>query len=67
MKVTNDLLPVARSSDIVVQEIENETLVYDLLDHNARQLNESMSLIWKNCDGETSVSELIDILENQPR
>ncbi|NNF00414.1 MAG: PqqD family protein [Pyrinomonadaceae bacterium] len=60
---TSEFLPKARTSDIVVQEIDNETLVYDLGDNKAHQLNETMSLIWKNCDGQTSIVEVVEKLE----
>lgn len=50
--------PQARSEDLVVEEIGQETLVYDLAKDRAHCLNRTSSWIWKRCDGRTSVAEL---------
>ena len=52
------LLPKVRRSGIVVQEIENEVLVYDLKTHKAFCLNETSSIIFNHCDGKRSAKEL---------
>ncbi len=52
------LLPLARSRDIVVQRLENETLIYDLKTDRAYNLNETSSVVFQACDGKTSVAEL---------
>lgn len=48
----------ARQEDIVVQELENELLIYDLRTDKAFCLNETSALIWQTCDGTKSVSEI---------
>jgi hypothetical protein len=53
-----EFFPTARNEDLVVQEAEPETLVYDLLSNKAHHLNETASLIWKLCDGEKSVRDI---------
>ncbi len=55
-----NILPSAHNSDLVVQELENETLLYDMQNHKAFCLNETCSIIWKNCDGQTKTKELAD-------
>ncbi len=50
--------PIARSSDLVVQEIGNETLVYDLKTHNAKCLNETSAAVWKLCDGKRNAVDI---------
>ncbi len=53
------ILPQARASDLVIQETENETLIYDTLTNNAICLNEMSTLIWNHCDGKTRFEYLI--------
>ena len=52
------ILPLAKSSDIVVQELGNELLVYDLVTNKAYRLNETSMIIFNACDGKTSFDEL---------
>jgi hypothetical protein len=50
--------PIARIKDLVVQQAGDETLVYDLNSNKASCLNGTSALVWKNCDGIRSVSEI---------
>lgn len=52
---TSSFIPKARSADLVVQQVNDETMVYDLLSHQAHCLNRTAAEIWKNCDGQTPV------------
>lgn len=45
------MIPFARSKNLVVQQAENEVLVYDLDTNKAICLNETSAFIWQNCDG----------------
>ena len=54
--------PVARTESLIVKEVDGETLVYDLKTDKAHCLNETAALVWKNCDGRKSVSEISEIL-----
>jgi hypothetical protein len=61
--------PIARKTNLVLQEIKNETLVYDLDKNKAFCLNETSSLVWQLINGNMSVSEIsqsISIKLNQP-
>ena len=50
-----DQLPLARTDQIIVKEVDDEVLVYDLKADQAHCLNKTAALVWKNCDGETSI------------
>jgi hypothetical protein len=50
--------PISRKSDIVIQELDNEILIYDLSTNNAFCLNETAAIIWRLCDGTKTVSEI---------
>jgi hypothetical protein len=57
--------PVARNEGLVVQEMPEEVLVYDLNTNKAHCLNKSAAAVWKNCDGTNSISDIAAILKNE--
>src|SRR4051794_37917846 len=56
--MNNSQFPLARKSGLVVQEMPDEVLVYDLDTNKAHCLNQTASTVWKACDGKTSISEI---------
>ncbi|HKS27445.1 MAG TPA: PqqD family protein [Pyrinomonadaceae bacterium] len=62
---TRQLIPAARRDELVIQEVEGETLVYDLKSHKAHCLNETAAMVWKHCDGERTASEVALLLEQE--
>jgi Coenzyme PQQ synthesis protein D (PqqD) len=60
-----EITPEARMSDLVTQELQDELLVYDQNRHKAHCLNSTAALIWKHCDGQTSVSEMAGKLQHE--
>ena len=50
--------PRARVAGLIVKELPDEVLVYDLESHKAHCLNGPAALIWKHFDGETTISEV---------
>ena len=65
MKTTRALMPRARQDELVVEELPDETLVYDLKRHKAHCLNRTSALVWQHCDGRTPVAEVAALLERQ--
>ncbi len=65
MATTRTLMPRARQNELVVEELQDETLVYDLERHKARCLNRTAALVWRHCDGKTSVAEVAALLVEQ--
>ncbi len=65
METTRALMPRARQDELVVEELPDETLVYDLKRHKARCLNRTAALVWRRCDGQTTVAEMAALLENE--
>jgi hypothetical protein len=57
------IAPCARKEGLLTEELSNEVLVYDLERHKAHCLNPAAALIWKHCDGRTSISEMVQLLE----
>ena len=56
--MSEQCFPVGRSSNIIVQEINDEHLIYDLERDQAFCLNETSARIWKLCDGTRSIPDL---------
>jgi hypothetical protein len=50
--------PKARKEKLIVQGFKDELLVYDKERHQAHCLNQTAALVWKHCDGRTSVAEI---------
>jgi hypothetical protein len=47
----------------VIEELPDEVLVYDLKRDKAHCLNPMAALVWRHCDGETSVAEMVRLLQ----
>ncbi len=65
METTNALMPRARQDELVVEQLPDETLVYDLKRHKAHCLNRTSALAWSRCDGRTTVAEVAALLEGE--
>jgi hypothetical protein len=60
MKNPNDPQnPVARQTGLVVQEMPDEVLVYDMDTNKAHCLNRSAALVWRSCDGTNSIGDIM--------
>jgi hypothetical protein len=57
--------PTARRDGLIVRELEEETLVYDLERDEAHCLNHTAALVWKHCDGRLPVTEIAALVENE--
>lgn len=62
---TAQVLPLARTDQLVVQELPDEVLVYDLERHKAHCLNRASAAVWKRCDGRTTIAEMARLLERE--
>lgn len=51
--------PMARQTGLVVQEMPDEVLVYDLNTNKAHCLNQSAAFVWRSCDGAKSVPDIV--------
>ena len=50
--------PRARAEGVVVRELDEEVLVYDLNTHRAVCLNASAAAVWRLCDGRRTPSDI---------
>jgi len=61
----NSQLPLARNTGLVVQEVPDELLVYDLHNDKAHCLNHTAALVWRSCDGKTAISDIASKLSSE--
>jgi hypothetical protein len=55
--------PVRRAKGLIVQHIDDETIILDKDRNKAHCLNRVAALVWQHCDGETSLTELAEAVE----
>jgi hypothetical protein len=54
--------PKSREDNLVIQNFDTETLIYDLTRDKAFCLNSTSALVWQFCDGAKSISEIADLM-----
>lgn len=57
------LKPKARAEGLVVREVAEEVLVYDLGTHKAVCLNSTAAAVWRLCDGRRTAADIGKMLE----
>jgi hypothetical protein len=62
-----EIIPLARQDKLVIQNFENETLVYDLETNQAFCLNQTSSIVWENCNGKNTVTEIVGLLSKETK
>jgi hypothetical protein len=57
--------PISRKDDLVIQEHDEEILIYDLRDNRALCLNQTSALVWRACNGNSSIDEIAKTVGNE--
>ena len=57
--------PLARKDGLVIQELPDEVLVYDLDSDRAHCLNQTAAFVWQHCDGRNSTKQIARKLGQQ--
>ncbi|MBI4469761.1 MAG: PqqD family protein [Acidobacteria bacterium] len=55
----------ARQEELVVQDLPDEVLVYDLRNHKAHCLNQTAAFVWHHCDGDRTTAEIADLMTKE--
>lgn len=63
--MTYDFKPLARRSNLVVQDINEEVLIYDLSENKAFCLNSTAAMVWQLCDGRRTIAEISEQIGNE--
>lgn len=57
--------PVARKQGLVIQELPDEVLVYDLDRDRAHCLNTTAAFVWQHCNGRNTTAQIAQTLGRQ--
>jgi len=63
MKKNAERMPRARQVGLIIEDLQGEVLVYDCERDKAHCLNQTAALVWKYCDGKTTVTSIAHQLE----
>jgi hypothetical protein len=55
----------ARTKNIVVKEVGEETLLYDTPANQLHSLNRVAAFVWQNCDGRRSPEQIAEMIQQQ--
>jgi hypothetical protein len=57
--------PRARQENLVVQEVGDETIIYDEQRNHAHRLNRTAGLVWSHCNGQRTIADLVSLLQRE--
>ncbi len=63
--MNNSQIPIARKDGLVIQEMPEEVLVYDLDTNKAHCLNQTAAFVWNSCNGSNTVTDITKLLVAQ--
>src|SRR5437763_316645 len=55
--------PLARTDEVVTEDVDDEVIVYDERTDVACRLNRTAALVWRKCDGKHTVEDLVRVLD----
>ena len=58
-------MPLARQEQLVVQEVADETIIYDEQRDHVHRLNRTAALVWRYCDGRHTVAALAQAVSSE--
>lgn len=57
--------PPQKKPDIISREVEGETVLLNEENEEIHQLNHTASFIWKCCNGENTVDDIVKLLHDE--
>jgi len=64
-EVMKESTPLARKNGLLLETVGEETVVFDRTSQKAYRLNRPSTIVWRHCDGKTSVAGLAGTLERE--
>ena len=61
MRYSTDTIPV-REENVISRQVDEETVLVSPERGEVKVINQTGALIWKNCDGQTSVGQLVELV-----
>src|SRR5690242_16004274 len=65
MREIQSMMPKARQEGLVLEEIGDEVVVYDKERHSFHSLDPTTALVWRHCDGQTSIPAIATWLSSK--
>jgi hypothetical protein len=59
------MIPIARTENLLIQEVGNELIVYDQENNASHCLNPMASRVWYYCDGNNTINDIAKQLEKE--
>jgi hypothetical protein len=59
------MIPVARTENILLTEVDNEVMIYDRENDSCHCLNPVAAQVWRYCDGYNTVDDIANLLEQE--
>jgi hypothetical protein len=59
------ITPCARTTELLIEELEDELLVYDLAADKAHRLNATAAAVFRHADGTRTIPDIVDVLAEQ--
>ena len=59
------MVPQARNERLVVQQMGDETVIYDEQRNHIHRLNQTAALIWRHCDGRRTAADLARVAQDE--
>lgn len=63
--MANEFKPIARKENLVIQELNDEVLIYDLRENRAFCLNSTAAIVWQACNGKSTIAEIGEKIGNE--
>lgn len=60
-----DIRPLARTGDLLTEQVDDELLVFDTETNVACRLNRTAALVWRASDGERTLADLVEMLAEE--
>ncbi len=64
LRRSEPIRPVARTENLLVEEVEGEVVLYDLDRDKAHCLNGAAAEVWRLCDGERTPKEMAEAMDD---
>jgi len=60
-----EIRPLARTDDLLTEEVDGELIVFDTQTNVACRLNRSAALVWQSSDGDRTLADLVEVLAEE--
>jgi coenzyme PQQ synthesis protein D (PqqD) len=64
-QVRKQMFPQARKDDLLIQDVADEVLIYDLKTDKAHCLNRAAATVWRHCNGKNTIAQLASHLNRE--